>query len=197
MFSIKAPADLGAKKLTWTLVANGQTNIVTLHTQPEWVLEPFEDPASKNVPPVIRLQQNGPALTGPPAGIAASLAATAGAPLTLAAWATDEAPKLAVANALLVAPGRGRGAGLPAVSLGWSVFRGPGAVTFESPRPRVDPADSKASTTATFSAPGDYILRLQANDSSGDGGGGFQCCWTNAMVKVTVKGPQPSGGLRN
>ena len=46
----------------------------------------------------------------------------------------------------------------------------------------------KATTTATFSAPGDYILRLQANDASGVGGGGFQCCWTNAHVAVTVRG---------
>jgi hypothetical protein len=32
-----------------------------------------------------------------------------------------------------------------------------------------------------------YIVRVQANDESGEGGGGFQCCWTNAHVKVTVK----------
>jgi NHL repeat len=194
VFTIKAPADLGAKKLTWTLVANGQTNIVTLHTQAEWLLEPFEDPASKNTPPVVRLQQNGPALTGPPSGIAANLAAVTGAPLALPVWASDEPPKLAVANALLVAPGRGRGAGLSAVSLGWSMFRGPGAVTFETPKPRVDPADGRASTTATFSVPGEYILRLQANDSSGDGGGGFQCCWTNVLVAVSVKGATAATG---
>jgi sugar lactone lactonase YvrE len=189
VFSVKVPADFGAKKLTWTLVANGQTNTVTLHTQPEWVLEPFEDAASKNAPPVVRLQPNGPALAGPPAGVTASLTAAVAAPLTLTAFATDEPPKLAVANALLVAPGtgRGRGAGAPTVSLGWSVFRGPGPVVFENAKPRVDPADSKASTTATFSVPGDYILRLQANDSSGDGGGGFQCCWTNVLVAVSVK----------
>jgi hypothetical protein len=46
--------------------------------------------------------------------------------------------------------------------------------------------DGKAATTAKFSAPGDYTLRLQANDASGDGGGGFQCCWTNVHVKVSV-----------
>jgi hypothetical protein len=34
------------------------------------------------------------------------------------------------------------------------------------------------------------MLRAQANDISGDGGGGFQCCWTNAHVKVTVKGSE-------
>jgi sugar lactone lactonase YvrE len=190
VFSIKVPADFASKKLTWTLVVNGQTNAVTLHTLPEWQLEPFEDPASKNTPPVVKLQADGPAFTGPPAGIAANLTATTASPLGLTVWATDEPPKLAVANALLVAPaaGRGRGAGAPPVALGWSVFRGPGPVAFENARPRVDPAaDGKASTTATFSTSGDYILRLQANDSSGDGGGGFQCCWTNVLVGVSVK----------
>jgi len=59
-------------------------------------------------------------------------------------------------------------------------------VTFENARPAVAMEDGKASTTAKFSAPGDYIIRLQANDASGDGGGGFQCCWTNLHVKVTV-----------
>jgi hypothetical protein len=45
----------------------------------------------------------------------------------------------------------------------------------------------KATATATFSEPGEYILRLVANDASGDGGRGFQCCWSNAQVKVSVK----------
>jgi hypothetical protein len=46
----------------------------------------------------------------------------------------------------------------------------------------------KAATTATFSAPGEYVLHVTANDYSGSGGGGSGCCWTNAMVKVTVSG---------
>jgi hypothetical protein len=45
----------------------------------------------------------------------------------------------------------------------------------------------KATTTATFSDPGDYVLHVVANDSSGEGGRGFQCCWTNGQVKVSVK----------
>ena len=49
----------------------------------------------------------------------------------------------------------------------------------------MDEADGKASTTATFTAPGEYI-RAQVNDTTGEGGRGFQCCWTNAHVKVTV-----------
>jgi hypothetical protein len=44
-----------------------------------------------------------------------------------------------------------------------------------------------ASTSATFSEPGDYLLLVVANDWSGVGGHGYQCCWTNAYVKVSVK----------
>jgi hypothetical protein len=44
-----------------------------------------------------------------------------------------------------------------------------------------------ATTTATFSEPGEYTLAVVANDYSGDGGGGFQCCWSTGQVKVTVK----------
>src|SRR5713226_9229471 len=69
VFSFKAPADFATTKLTWTLVANGQTNTITLHMRPEWVVEPFEDVASRNTPPMIKLQQNGPAFSGPPTGL--------------------------------------------------------------------------------------------------------------------------------
>ena len=34
---------------------------------------------------------------------------------------------------------------------------------------------------------GDYILRVEGNDNTGSGGGGFQCCWSNADVSVNVK----------
>jgi hypothetical protein len=215
VFTIKIPNDLGTKKLTWTLVANGQTNTITLHTIKEWVVEPFEDPASKNTPPVVKFDPDGPGFTGPPIGSATKLTAEPSEPLTLPAWITDEPAKLNVGNALLVAPGdaptvdaaadgaadagrgasaiagRGRGATGPrpnAVTATWSMFRGPGSVTFDNPKPTVNRAENgKTVSTATFSAPGDYILRLQANDASGEGGGGFQCCWTNVHVAVTVK----------
>jgi len=31
------------------------------------------------------------------------------------------------------------------------------------------------------------MLHVTANDYSGDGGGGFGCCWTTALLKVSVK----------
>src|SRR5262245_43536938 len=197
VFTFKAPPDFADQKLTWTLVANGQTNTITLHMRPEWVVEPLEDVASKNTPPVVRLQPSGPALTGPPLGIAATYTATTSSPLMLTAWLTDEPPKLNVATALLTVP-RGPGAetgrggerppfGPPPISASWSLLRGPGPVAFDPVRPAIDRTDGKTTISATFSVPGEYVLRLQVNDSSGDGGGGFQCCWTNVHVGVSVK----------
>jgi hypothetical protein len=195
VFSIKVPRDFGTKKLTWTLVANGQTNIITLHTQRDWVLEPFEDVASQNTPPVITFQPAGPSFSGPPSGIAATLTTTLPDPARLTAWVTDEPPKLNVATALLTvpAPAAAGPPRVPPVNVTWSMFRGAGPVTFDNPRPPVSGADGGRTTaTAAFSVPGEYILRLQANDQSGDGGGGFQCCWTNVHVRVIVK-PASSG----
>jgi hypothetical protein len=31
------------------------------------------------------------------------------------------------------------------------------------------------------------MLHVVANDYSGEGGRGFQCCWTNGHVKVSVQ----------
>ena len=80
----------------------------------------------------------------------------------------------------------------PPVILHWSKYRGPGDVTFDKLPPVFEKVDGpavfqgKATVNAKFSAPGEYILHVTAEDYSGNGGGGEVCCWTTAMVKVTV-----------
>jgi hypothetical protein len=74
----------------------------------------------------------------------------------------------------------------------WKKYRGPGDVKIgEETINLKNDGDAKkfveAKTTATFSAPGTYWLRAQVNDSSGNGGGGDQCCWTSAHIIVNVK----------
>jgi hypothetical protein len=74
----------------------------------------------------------------------------------------------------------------------WRKYRGPGDVKIANETINLENGgDAKkfveAKTTATFSAPGTYWLRAQVNDSSGNGGGGDQCCWTTAHVIVNVK----------
>jgi hypothetical protein len=176
VFTITVPRDFGNKRLTWTITANGQTTSVPLHLDPLWIVTPFEDAGVGNTPPVVKFQQGAAAFTGPPRGIAQTLTAKVGAPLALTVWVTDDGK----------IPPEARPRQGPPANISWSQFRGPGSVTFENARPTVAMEDGKASTTAKFSAAGDYTLRLQANDASGDGGGGFQCCWTNVHVKVSV-----------
>jgi len=50
VFTIPIPKDFGDKKLSWTIVANGFTNTITLHTKPDYIVEPFEDAANKMNP---------------------------------------------------------------------------------------------------------------------------------------------------
>jgi hypothetical protein len=166
VFRIVVPKDFGDKKLSWTIVANGQTTTIPMSLNPLWVVEPFKDAGNGNTPPVIKFDPNGPAFTGPPHEIAKTFSTRLADPLPLSLWVSDD-------KAFRGGP------------LSWSKYRGPGAVVFDNARPAPD-AGGKAVTAAKFGAPGDYILRVQANDATGDGGGGFQCCWTNVHVKVTV-----------
>jgi hypothetical protein len=171
VFRIVVPKDFGNKKLTWTIIANGQTTTIPMSLNPLWVVEPFKDAGNGNTPPVIRFEPDGQPFTGPPHGIARTFATKVSEPLSLTVFVSDDKPLR----------GGLRGAG----PVSWSMFRGPAEVTFQGERSSGD-AQGKAVTTAKFSSPGEYVLRGQANDATGDGGGGFQCCWTNVHVKVTV-----------
>ncbi len=178
VFVVKVPADFGEKKLTWTLVANGQTTQVPMGLAPLWEVSPLKDHAKGNTPPVVRFEPDGSNQQGPPMGSVASFEARVSEPATLTVWAKDDA----------VVDEYRRGREGPPVTVTWSKFRGPGDVTFSNPKPDVDTeGDGEATTTATFSEPGEYVLRLQSNDISGNGGGGAQCCWTNAHVRVTIR----------
>lgn len=83
----------------------------------------------------------------------------------------------------------------PPVELTWSKYRSPGTVVFAPEQATVEtlaggtvnvPFSGKSTVTVSFSEPGDYVLHVTANDYSGDGGGGEVCCWTTALVKVSV-----------
>jgi hypothetical protein len=191
VFTVTVPQNFGTEKLTWTIVANGQTTAVPAHLDARWEISPFFDVGIGNTPPIISFEEGGPSAQGP-RGISTALEATMANPVTLNVWAADDAKTFQ----------GGKPLDTPPVTLTWSKFRGPGAVKFTNNKPAVEKAEGKwkptpvfsgkATTTATFSEPGEYVLHVVANDWSGDGGGGFQCCWTNAQVKVSVK-PETAG----
>ena len=188
-FTITVPKDFAPdQKITWTITANGKTASVPASLNPLWVIAPFLD-ATGNTPPFIGFQETGPFLQGPPRGFANAVTATLQEPVPLPVWVADDAkvPPSFAAFAKMI----------PAVTVTWSKFRGPGIVKFDAEKPKAEKADfqappatafaGKATTTATFSEPGEYVLEVVANDISGFGGGGFQCCWSTAQLKVTVK----------
>ena len=181
MFTITVPKDFGNGTLTWTLAAHRQTTVIPMSLNPLWEVSPFKEEGMGNTPPWIRFSESGPQAQGP-RPLAAAVQATAGNPLSLAVWVADDAKTFPGAKLPK----------LPPVTVTWSKYRGPGAVVFSKAKPAVEktegPADfnGKATTTATFSEPGEYLLHLTANDWSGDGGRGFQCCWTNGLVTVSV-----------
>ena len=56
-----------------------------------------------------------------------------------------------------------------------------------APNARVPVEGGSATTRVTFTQPGEYRLRVRANDASGVAGAGHaQCCWTNGFVTVNV-----------
>ncbi len=189
-FVIKVPKDFGDKKLTWTITVNGKTTTIPMYLMTDWEVSPFED-ATKNTPPYISFSESGPFVNGP-AGQTSTATATVGTPLPITIWVADDANVVEGAQ-------RPR---TPAATVFWTKFRGPGKVTFSNDRPPIEKAEfnapvkqfqGKATTTATFSEPGEYVLRVVGNDWTRDGGGGFQCCWTNAQLKVSVKAGSTGG----
>ena len=181
VFVVKVPKDFGTKAVTWTIVANGETQSIPFTLNKGYPISPFKELGMGNQPPVLAFSQRGAKVTGPPTAVAATLTGTVNQPVTINVWVED--PKSPTEG-----PGAstGRGSGSVAtVSL--HKFRGPGKVTFDKVRLPVLTQGAMISAAATFSAAGDYLLRVQANDESGEGGAGFQCCWTNTYVKVTVR----------
>ena len=192
MFVVPVPQNFRPQdKLTWTIFANGQVTSIPLRLNPDYVISPFSEIAVGNTPPVIRFEENGTTIQGPIATLASASSRTASLsdPLALTVWVTDDMKFTSgIGQPFTGSP--------PPVTLTWSKYRGPGKVTFDKARPNVEkfPAagptvafSGKAITNVKFSEAGDYVLHVTANDYSGVGGGGFQCCWTTGLVKVSVK----------
>jgi hypothetical protein len=190
MFTVNAPKDFKpADSYVWTIVANGQSTSIPLRLTPDYVMSPFSEIAVGNTPPILKFDPSGKGFQGPLASMASAttMEGSVSAPLPLHLWASDDMKYTSGTNA---PPAGSRSP----VTVRWSKYRGPGAVTFDKARPELQklpggtaPFNAKADATAKFAEPGDYVLHLTGNDYSGDGGGGFGCCWTTSLVKVSVK----------
>lgn len=178
VFAVVVPADFGEQQLSWSLTAHGETIVIPGHLRPQWEITALEEVTSGNTPPLLRLSgPEGPPGQGPLGIRSAPLTATVGEPTTIAVWSTDDGVR------------KSRATSRPARSgVVWSKYRGAGKVSFSSSTPAIE--GGKAVTTATFGAPGEYVLRVLGWDDSGGQSavmaGGFFCCWTNGFVTVQV-----------
>ena len=190
MFTITVPKDFGQSRLTWTITVNGRTNSIPLKLVPDYVLQPFADIAVGNTPPIIRFSPTGPTAQGPIAALskATTMTAKVGVPLAITTYAVDDGKYTSGSNA--------QPRNLPPpVELEWSKYRGPADVKFDARIPKLtietggpigQPFKGSATTNVTFAAPGEYALHLNVDDFSGRGSGETGCCWTTAIVKVSV-----------
>jgi hypothetical protein len=182
VFAVKVPANFGQQKVTWTVRVKGETFAIPGSLHVDWEIDALAGEAgSGNTPPALKfpglpVSSGGATAQGPGGASYGPVSATTGQPLTLTILVTDD--------------GRGGGSVTGSrggqVALMWFKHQGPGSVTFSERAPK--PAtDGLATTTATFSHAGTYVLRVRANDSSVSGAGHAQCCWTNGFVIVNVR----------
>lgn len=204
MFTIVVPKEFPkTQKLTWTLTVNGTTTTIPFYMHTDYNISPFKSSEEApnrdfNKPAAIKFDENGPTFTGPAVSLAKAVSRTAavGTPMPLTVWADDDALYSSGGNGPMSNP-------RPPISLVISKYRGPGNVTLGPGRMTfetlkggkpLEPYTGKTTAQVNFSAPGDYIVHVTANDYSGNGGGGSGCCWTNAFLKVAVK---PAAGATN
>lgn len=181
VFTVTVPAGFKGD-VVWTLRHRGDTFSVPGRSSTgayrlRWPM------AMGSVPPLLRFTPNGPTGRGPSGIYADPVATSVGAPIALPIWATDDSVR--EKETVQIAE-RGGGA-KSAMNVAWFKHSGPGPVVFSSPKEPIVQTDGTASTSATFKQPGEYVIRVRAdNFGRVDTSAGNQCCWTNGYVKVTV-----------
>ena len=173
-FAVRVPADFRGRDVVWTLSHAGHTYSVPGRvTSPAYELG-FTPAGSGSLPPAIRFGDDSRTSTGregvyrDPATVAMPVA------LPLSVWVQDRGE-------------RENDRRVP-VNVSWQKHQGPGRIEFDVVTEMVDSAGwGESRTVVTFRQPGEYILRVRAdNFRAPDSGFDYQWCWSNAYVRVTV-----------
>jgi hypothetical protein len=199
IFKVNVPKDWDKKKeLVWSLAAHGKTETARATLLDVWEIDRkvevsnngggvqvSNDLIARDQPPTVKID--------PIARV------NAGVPVTITASVTDDGIPVPgkprsprpLEPTLAGAPPSPVNVPLPArprapqgLSVLWTVYRGPGAVTFE-PDGYVKVTDGKVAVKATFTTPGSYTLRAFGHDG---------LLRAPADVTVAVDGP---GGSRD
>lgn len=179
IFRVRVPKDFGDKSLTWSITANGLTQKVVAKLVPAY--EKDEKFITMNNNTTVIFGENDP--NKPPSlQVPATIEATANQPVALTAVVTDDGlPKPRVVNfddpdrPTEQAPGEPDSLArfksqkntsnqnrLVGPRVTWQIYRGTGRVKLD--QMVVPVAAGRATTNATFAAPGSYTLIATAGD---------------------------------
>lgn len=161
---IRVPQDFD-EEVVWTLRAQGETITNPGNLLQAYVVdEPVSDGRGAQAP-VMRIGEDGPQTRGRNGVTVGPYRARVGEPLTLSVSVQHPDER---------------------VWIGWFHYQGLGQVSFRESELWAEGPTKTASTTVTFSNPGEYVLLVQAINTVADFE--FICCWTNGYVRVTVEG---------
>ena len=132
VFTLAQPQGQPKGEMVWSLTVAGRTMAIPGNVaNQEFFIDPYREMGGSfpgNMPPELKLESAGPALKGPTGGTVTRTAAV-GTPLPLEAWVTDDGLPTPLGP---VKPG---GPPRRALTVTWSEFRGPTAVTFATGEP--------------------------------------------------------------
>jgi len=144
--------------------------------------------------PALRFSPTSPESRGAEGPWASPVMATVGTPVTLSALVQDRGERYGLTEKLWVP-----------VRAEFIIHQGPAGAeaTFDPPRVTVEPGVEasggegaamgqpqwgEVSTQATFTEPGEYVIRVRAdNFAAEDSGFDYVCCWANGYIPVTVR----------
>lgn len=187
VFAVTVPSK--ETEVVWTLSHAGHTySIPGRATSPAYQMSRFAA-AFGSFPPAVRFSPTSPESRGTEGPMAERVMASVGQPVTLTALVQDRGERYGLADQEFYP-----------VTAEFILHQGPAEIDFDPPRVTVGNQMPSAeggavangwgrvSTQATFSEPGDYIVRIQV-DNFGAPDSKFDnlCCWANAYVPVTVR----------
>ena len=177
VFGIIIPGDYTGP-VAWTLKNRGKTFMIPANLKSDWAIDALLGEASGNMAPELATAESGPWIAGPGGLKMDPVHTKTWTETELTVWARDDG----------YGGGSAYGGGrVTPVTLTWFKHSGPGDVTFSEKSGRIDVKGGSMATIATFTEPGEYIVRVRANDSSGVSGAGHsQYCWTNGFVRIAV-----------
>lgn len=165
VFTVIVREDFRDQNVVWNLRHRGHLwSIPGTLRSPHYLLDAVDTDARDTHAPVMKFEPDGLGWRGRDGMVTGPLSARVGEPLPLSMWVYPD-PN-------------------PQNLVWWFKHQGPGDVTFSEWESVVEQMGGEATTTATFSEPGEYMLRVKAVENMATIE--FHCCWTNGYVRVRV-----------